>query len=299
MEVATDFLVVPTRQATAEELKAHPPLGADGKSFEISDFVAVERLGSEVANRLMDECTPGNLGATRQYGERYSFVRRDAPLVQPYDWDQDHEITLTVALSRLVRPNAYSTQYAVRKVDYGSTEKFIPLHGEGSFYGYMVNPGHRDWLDAADGEELRELCGCYHSGSTDWGARERRAFRLCEESARKPYLDDAAMAMVTGLEALLHTKRKHSTRQFVERTVQLADQLGVAEYTREVAKAIYDFRSAAAHGSGPEGADDEQLPLRVRATQRLLRVTVSKLVREPAFGEIFRSVARIRVEFPI
>lgn len=299
MEKATDYLVVPTREATAEELTAHPPLGADGTPFEISDFVVIERLGSGVADRLMDECTPGNLKATRQYGERYSFVRRDAPTDLPYDWDPDQEITSAIALSRLVRSNAYSTQFAVRSVDYGTTEKFIPLHGEGAFYGYTIDPSRRDWLDIEEGTELRELCADYRSNSVDWEARERRAFRLCEESARKPYVDDTAMATVTGLEALLHTKRKHSTKQFVERSVHLADRLGAVGYTRDVAEAVYDLRSAAVHGSDLDSADDEQVRTQVSATQDLLRTTVATIVREPKFGEIFRSTERIRAEFPI
>jgi hypothetical protein len=71
----------------------------------------------------MNACTPRGhyFVPVRQFGQRYSFVK-EVPIEglkeRHFAWDTDRTLDDALTLSRLIRDNGYSTQYAARLLDY-------------------------------------------------------------------------------------------------------------------------------------------------------------------------------------
>ena len=90
----------------------------------------------------------------------YTFVRDvDAATWdrRPYDWDPDRVLWDGLVLSRLVRDNGYSTEFAARIADFQDGQQCVvyTLDSESKHVYRLRND--RDWLDAAEGQELCDL----------------------------------------------------------------------------------------------------------------------------------------------
>jgi hypothetical protein len=159
----------------------HPPV-TDAGSFDLGHGVRLQQLAQEDGELLMNACEPRGhfyIGA-RQFGHRYAYVFEPSPTAvreDPYGWDPDQRIFAAMHLSRLVRDNADSMEYAGRIVDYDDgRQQVIPRHDCELGRAYRLGRG-RDWLDADDARALRQLLGAYWRVEAQLSGRVRRALR--------------------------------------------------------------------------------------------------------------------------
>jgi len=201
----------------------------------------------------MDACEPSgkNFNPTRQFGCLYAFVRElpaEEYMSSYAHWDHDRVLLAAFTLSRLIVDNGYSTEYSARVVEFADDHVQIipgPVNLEGAL-AYRAHSG-RDWLDASEATELAAMLESFWQREAQLGERMGNAIWLVEQSARRKYDFDALLTIVAGLEALLNTGPRQSTKQFRQRVPEMAREIGVS-LSRSVAGRLYKQRSIAAHG---------------------------------------------------
>jgi hypothetical protein len=253
----------------------------------------------------------------RQFGVRYAFVREVSMETYegagPYHWDIDGTITVAYKLSRLIWDDGISTEYAARVVEHEDGEKQVipgPVHGE-TATAYRAH-ADRDWLDAGQAAELRELLTAYWANPGLFTGRLDRAMFRCEESAHHRYAQTAVAEIVTGVEALVKTSRHESTKQFTHRVPALARELGFVGVTKRLCEQLYRWRSQSAHGahvtmlsgrpqeSGPAGTpQQEQALAKIARSQDVLRGALRRVVLDPIFARTLKSAAEVRRRWPV
>jgi hypothetical protein len=321
-------IVCPTSEIdphfSVEDLRANPPVGfrlgqADisAESVSLGNGVTVDRLSQREAERVMNACSPRghHFVPVRQFAQRYSFIRELDPqrVAQTRSqWDSDGVLYDCLALSRLVRDNAFSSQYAARIFDFEDGEQqLIPAVGSASTAIYRLR-SNRDWLDPTEAAQLADLLTAYWEHRDVLPARLSRAIWRAEWSCSISWADVALPVIVSGLEALLKTERHSATRQFVERVPLLARELGVDQVSAELCEDAYDGRSAWIHGAhvrlfvagsgddeGALASDQREALLNVAVFQTLLRASVRSAVEDAAVRDIFRSDDSVRSHWPI
>lgn len=311
--------------ASIDDAISHPPIaskialshGKDSDPVDLGRGVSIERLSSDDSDLVMNACTPRghNFSPIRQFGQRYSFVRR-ADVGEwardPYHWDPEGTLWDALALSRLVRDNGHSAQYAARIVDYEDGKQIVVYAAlaEGT-HVYRLREG-RDWLDADEGRELSTLLATYWGCSADLPGRVKRAMWRAEYSCWLRWTDLAIPTIVGGLEALLKTERHGATHQFVVRAPLLATYLGIDGVTERLCRWLYDARSEWAHGlhvrlfaadpsadGGPSTRLEHEAFSGAALLQDLLRTAVRKAIEDPEFRAVFASTDSVRARWPI
>lgn len=297
---------MPTNQYGGDrDWRDHPPIG--DPPFELGCGLSiVERLPGDLNELVIAACDPRGhfFIPVPQFGVRQAYVRQ-LDLAdyesEPYAWDRDGTISVAHKLSRIVRDNAVSTEYAARIVDRGDGQTQVipgPVTGE---WATAYRAGvERDWLDGDDAGELRNLVHAYWANQDALRGRLDRAVARCEESAHCRFAEDAIREVVTGLEALLKTHRHQATRQFVERVPPLARELGIRGVTKRLCEQAYRWRSQVAHGtrvsmfSGRAGEETPEATGARRRTldkaallQSVLRTAVRRALLEPGFRRTF------------
>src|SRR4051794_35478747 len=140
--------------------------------------------------------------------------------------------------------------------------------------------------------------------------RVKRAIFQAGASAQSRYLSDAVAHITTGLEALLNTdEQAQITAQFVKRSKQLADELGIDGTSHTYWTWIYNARSKVVHGTevelvAPEGwyENDEEPPADVRKIARaqdVLRAVGRRAIEEDDFRAVFDSKEAIAARWPL
>jgi hypothetical protein len=153
---------------TEEEMREQPPIAwprllrEEGESppVDLGRGVRIDRLPQEEVELVMNACTPRGhyFSPIRAVGQRCSLIR-DLDLAEyeehPLWWDG--VIYDALSLSRLVRDNGYSTEFAARITDYedGLQTVLYTLAAE-SKHVYRLRRD-REWLDPSEGAELRDL----------------------------------------------------------------------------------------------------------------------------------------------
>jgi hypothetical protein len=321
-----DVLICTTGAGSVEEYKTHPPiasplaerLGGERTRLDLGSGLRIDRLSREEAELVMNACTPRGhyFHPIRQFGQRYSFIR-DVDLGEwehnPYRWDADDAIWDALTLSRLIRDNAYSTQYAARIADYEDGEQMVIYTQTGESKHVYRLRHDRDWLDMAEGAELCRLFSAYRERNSPLPPRVRRAMWRTEYASWVKWADLSLPLLVGGLEALLQTEHEQATKQFVRRVPALAEEVGVEEVTRKFCDDMYDTRSQWVHGArvklfaaGPE-AQPGQAPTeeqwsvlgKVARLQDVLRSAVRRAVEDDQFADVFVDDERIRERWPI
>lgn len=180
----------PSLDVPIEEVYAHPPIGWDrhpgvdderfGETVDAIDLgggIVIEELDRDTAELVMNACTPRGhyFVPVRQFGQRYSFVKEvslDELEERHFAWDTDGTLDDAITLSRLVRDNGYSTEYAARLLDYEDGQRCVVyvLHREDKAIWRLRRD--REWLDAAEGRELAALLAAY------WECREQLPHRV-------------------------------------------------------------------------------------------------------------------------
>jgi hypothetical protein len=319
-----DVIVCPTFETQPQvglgELRAHPPvgfhlagIGASSGSVEIGNGVRIDRLPDNEAELVMNACSPRghHFVPIRQFGQRYSLIRELDPELSGSRsaWDENGVLWDCLSLSRLVRDNAFSTQYAARVLDYADgQQRIIYALDPVARQVYRLRTS-RDWLDPSEARELSRLAQTYWTIRDELPGRVRRAMWRCEFSSWIAWADVALPIIVSGLEALLKTERHGATRQFTTRVPLLAEYLGIAGISPQLCADIYDGRSEWVHGAhvrlftvGQPGEprahelpDEERDVLStVAAFQDLLRASVRRATEDPATRRTFEADDHIR-----
>jgi hypothetical protein len=299
--VATDILLVATSHeaGTEHDFRDHPPAG--DTPVGLGRGLSLEQLPSDKADDFMDACVPRGWdpAPARQFGQRYSFVRREAEAPDLPLFDPDQTILTAIALSRLIRPNPVGFEWAVRVVVDQDRQRLIPLDCASGFLAYVPDRTARNWLDEAEADELKQLLTCYWEDQVRFPERLEHAFWLCESAARHEFLDLAWPQTVTGLEALIHTDRHHSRRQFVARVAELSREAEVPGIDESFLNEAWESRSAGVHGSRVRFEDDVNSGRKFGLLQRVLQVTIRRAIEDADFRQLFSSSSTIRERWPL
>lgn len=144
---------------------------------------------------------------------------------------------------------------------------------------------------------------------TSWTAlpdRLRRALWYHELTAGMIQLNVRWALICTALEAIVHTDRNKSTKQFTIRVPLLANDVGISEFSTAEADEAYEYRSRLAHGgtlADPRKGttadlDKQALPL-YWLLECILREVLKKALSDLKYAAIFESDDTIRRRWPV
>jgi len=295
--------------------------------FKVTDAMWICRLPDALRDIVYQACeSPGvpYQKPFRQYGQLYTIALFAGPWLpgQLSGWDASGEITKFVTFSQLVHPTSIGFGNSAR-LTVGPNGEFIradpgPCRGI-TEYAFTI-PHHRNWLSRTDCDQIRFL---FEKARLDkLPERVARANWNLQHSVYQYFFEVRALLVVSGLEALLHTRsptlksrgRQAGTgRQFISRTRQLAELLKVP-FNNADAEAVWEQRSDVAHGRDPWAArqnargglqsppqltkTDEAVKSYLRADQ-LLRTTVLKCLLDDQFLTIFTCDGTVEKRFPL
>lgn len=299
-----DVVVIPARSDDDDDqLDREPPAGWTNGPITLMDDLRIEWI--EDSPSYMDACDPAGLNfkSTRQFGQRYAFVRQPAP-TQPslFHVDADGRIALALQLSRYVILNSHCTEVAARRLTnyFPGPDQIAPLRNEYRFYAFhALKDGARDWLTDEDARSLGALLRRFASEREQFPERVLRAMTRCEESFRTPFTETAAVGVVTALESLLKTKRGDATRQFRVRVPAMARELGLAGITKRRAERFYNFRSRSVHGSPTLVRAGGRANAEVRAFEVVLTQALRRAIEDPAFRRVFTTKTTVAERWPV
>lgn len=295
-----------------EEFYAYPPVGTEpaerfnGAVLEVNlgDGIKLGRVSDNDAERIMDACAPAgqNFSPVRQFGQRYAFYINhlvEKATENLYDFDIDR-LGVALALSRLIRDNGFSHQYAARVIEHAGTEPTIrPLAATEGHVVYRLHGG-REWLDGAEAEELASLLEAYRS--IELPSRVREALWRSEYASHMARGDIMLATIVSGLEALLKVGRSRPENQFKRRAAALACDLSVEGVDEALCERAYKGRSDWVHANlegGPGSEKERRRWIDDAAKMRdLLRVACRKAVEDNDFRAIFRNGQAINRRWP-
>lgn len=303
LKEAIDYVLVAT----------HPSSGAtpagSARAVELPYGIRIEQIPGDLAERLMDACEPKgeNWVSTRQFSCVHAYVRTawkqgEEDIDPVHSWDHERRLYPCIQLSRLIRDNATSTEYAVQRlVRNDSTETLVPFEGYGSHVAHRLYPDRRGWLDEDEALELRRLLENFWEGP-EWPDRVRRALRRVDAVTGERYLEDALPIAVGAMESLLKVGRAFLTAQFAGRVPKLAADMGVEDLDEQLCREIYNDRSAIVHGDEVDLSESQDLDEFGRgfiALQETLRRTVRRAIEEPEFAARFADDQAVRAAWPV
>jgi hypothetical protein len=335
-----DVLVVPTTIVEGDYPGVDEQPAGD-PAVELADGLMLERLPAQNSELVMNACTQRGhyyLGV-RQFGERYAFVRRVDPAIyegeRSFGWDDGNVIWFAILLSRLIRDNAHSFEFAARIVNHDDgIQQVIPVNPLRYGVTYRLHRD-RDWLTASEAGELRQFF------ADNWAVKDAlpwkviHALNLSEDAVHVHLgiLQRALLLISTALEGLIQSHREKVSKQFRERLPQLAAEADVDGVDEEFAAKLYEARSEAAHGAQvsmfqpkpaserpadaeereqphgepeppaeeePESPEaDEDMAAPVALAQDLLRAATRKAIQDPDFRRIFESDETVAARWPV
>lgn len=311
---ARDVIVVPTTYVEGDYVEQEP---AGEDAVQLGERLTLERLSPEEVELVMNACMPRGhyFIAVRQYGQRYTFVQQvgDAMLEErPFGWDEDNLLFYSLVLSRLVRDNGHSLEFAARIVDYDDgMQQVIPVHTTRHVATFRLRQD-RDWLTAAEASDLRQLLAAFIpiKDALPWPVIH--ALNLTEDAVHLQIIQRALLLIVTALEGLLQSSTSGVSRQFRERMPKLAAAVGVDGVDVAFARDLYEARSEAAHGAQvsmfrvqPERDETEEPELphaepepeisepepaaKLALAQDVVRAATRKAIQDPEFRAVFES----------
>jgi hypothetical protein len=149
-----DVLIATTgrsHEATDEDYALNPP-AADAGAFDLGYGVRIERLPFDDVELVMNACDPRGhfFISKRQYGQHYSYIYEPAETdwqQNPSGWDPEQRLNAAMHLSRLVKDNSDSMEYAARSTIHDDGDRqVVPRHDCELGRAYSLRTG-RDWLD--------------------------------------------------------------------------------------------------------------------------------------------------------
>jgi histidyl-tRNA synthetase len=259
----------------------------------------VEKLPSKVFWEIYDHCEPKGKwrGAepVKQFAQLYTWVREvPSSRATELNWDSDRRLQSCVVLSRILHPTTINYSAAAR-VTYGEDGSLVeivpgPVKGHHS-EAFLSARETRDWLTVDEFKELAILLQSYN-----WPAlpeRVRRALWTYDYAAGDYFIDTRWTLLSSAVEALVHTRHRDSTAQFVDGLIKLASDVGAETVSADDANKIYDLRSSLAHGQGLPQISGEEERLYV-LMETVLRLALKQAILDPAYAEKFRTDKAIR-----
>jgi hypothetical protein len=218
-----------------EEYRLHPPVGEERiadddiyvESVTIGEGAVLRQLADDEAELIANACTQRGhyFHPIRQFGQRYSFEREAAPLRRrgpSLRLGPDYVLGDALMLSRLVRDNGFSMQWAARVRRRQKSIIYTPGNeGKGT---YRLRRD-REWLDGPEAEELARPFAAFRGAELP--DRAGHAMWRCEYATWQRYTDVALPMMVGGLEALVGLGRTDTSRRFKDLLAAMAGELGI------------------------------------------------------------------------
>ena len=290
--------------------------------FQLSDDLWICRLPSDLRDVVYETCeAPGfpKQRVFRQYGQLYAIAHFAGPWTvgQLSGWDAQGKITEFITFSQLVHPTSIGFGNSAR-FTFGPAGEFIcadPGPCRGITEQAFTIPHHRNWISEAECEQIKRLLSTSKLG--DLPDRVARANWNVQHAVYQYFFEVRTLLVVTGLEALLHTRssnrRDRAGAQFKTRTALLAQVLGVP-FTRDDASAVWEHRSDVTHGRDPwasrrsvgqklkqppELTKQDETVRRCLQAEELLRASVLRCLTDPQFAKKFISDASVEGAFPI
>lgn len=266
---------------------------------DITQTLWIGPIPEQAAQRVFQTCRPGVHGFERSKihcPQLYAYGKEVPPELarNKEQWDEDGTLQGLVAISRLVHPTSASLRTAARlEMDSTGEASWVSqAKTEGVQSDAFVSPDQpRDWLTPQDLETLKTIAHVL-DGRLLVG-RVWRALWYHEYAARSYEMDVRWPMVVTGLEALLKTERNDLGNQFRRRTLSMAKELCIVDYTEKDASDAWDMRSGLTHGQNLGKVTAENLRLYVMI-ELILRTAALKALREKEFGAIFENDSAIR-----
>ena len=296
---AIDYVVV-----TRDDADPRTPAGHNGR-IELPHGVRIERIESELANRIFDAASLRGEGwlPVRQFHAVHAYVRdawKEGDETAALDsWDQEGRLWPVVQLSRLIRDNNVSTEYAVqRQIRADDSEILVPFAGFESHVVYRLYPDRSGWLDIDEAAQLRALVDAYWTQPLP--ERAGRALRRAEAITRERYYEDALPPLVSAFESVIKIGRAHLTDQFSQRVPAIAGEVGIQLSVSECEQ-VYNDRSALVHGRGLDlkvPHEYDEFGRRFNALQETLRRVMRRGIEDRDFAAIFIEDARITERWP-
>ena len=325
---ARDVLLCHTTHtdASSEEKRDHVPVDApilarerkEPSPVELGRGIRMAWLPNEESKLVMTACSQrGHYFFPKwTFGQRYTYVLDvEDPEEESFQWDPDGSLRDVLGLSRLIRDNNHSTEFAARITDYEDGEQRVMPSLVPANHVYRLRRD-RDWLEEDEAGELRDLLAAYWSAADDLPQRVTRASWRADYASWSAWADAMLPTLVGGLEALLKTERHSLTKQFTTRVPLLAGDLGIEGVTTELCDDLYDARSDWVHGahvrlfSGSDEIDElagdqpltptqQEAIADIARLQDVLRAAVRRAIEDPEFREVFREDDAIRERWPV
>ncbi len=322
-------------QRAPDDFRENPPVGAaqwmrhhrepDNRvgAVDLGRDVRLEHMNRDDAQLVQFACQPRGhfffpVGAPNQV---YSFVR-SMPASEhddhPYRWDPDGVLGDALSLSRFIRDNGFSKQYAARINDYEDGEQqvvYLPWQEDAIIWRLHR---HREYLAGPEAEELAGLLASFWEIGEEMPGRVSRAIWRADFAPRLRWADLVLSFVVSGLEALLTVEQTKFTRNFKRRAAALAEELGVDGIDQHFCERMYKARSEWVHGSrvslfapptpgemetpgptGPESDSDLSKLAEVALLQDLLRKAVRSCIEDSELRAVFSSDEAIQERWPV
>lgn len=216
------------------------------EAVQITNDIRIERLNSELANKIVAACEPPSLLESHIRDRHLYAWIREVPNKGEATNDGLNPLAGAVALSRLVRPTTTGFRYLVFLSGQLSQPHGIrALRFTGVSPDVLLGPpSEPDWLSDADITEVKRLMVWLHKPMPQ---RIHRAYWNHEYALHLFELDIRWQLIVGGFEALVKTSNNHSTHQFTSRVERLAVYFDVP-LEKDVLEKAYEIRSSLAHG---------------------------------------------------
>jgi hypothetical protein len=290
--------------------------------FKLAERLWLCRMPDKLRDVVYKACEPPGEpyeAAHRQYGQLYTiaFFMGPPEVGTVTSWDGYRYISKFVTYSQLVHPTS---------IGFGSTAVLI-FDGNGEFkqvrpgpcrgiteYAFTL-PDMRNWLSKSECEEVKSL---FENANTEkLPDRVARAHWSVQHAAYQYFFEVKTLLVASGIDSLVHVRipgdRTGTGRQFINRTAQLAAELGIP-FTLEDASAVWEHRSDISHGRDPwaslkdgsgrmqqrlELKKDDEVVRRYLATEQILRSAILKCLADPAFSARFDSDASVKKAYPV
>ncbi|MEW6357756.1 MAG: hypothetical protein AB1696_15595 [Planctomycetota bacterium] len=304
-DAVSDVVVFPNYayQDADESAKADNP--AIGSRYDVAPDLWIGPLAEGEAQMVLKacdapDCWSGKIPWLTAPVELYSFVREEPPRGTTERWDEDARLTTCIALSRLVHPTSVGFHYAARVFRDPSgaiRERDIRSGTLGGKHDFAyVAEETRDWLTIADADELRMLMSLWPKSNLP--QRITRAMLYCDEAAYCDHINLRWTLVATAIEALVHTDRMKSTKQFVKRVPLLMAEVGGSPISKREAEDMYEYRSALAHGEGLNQSPATLKNLYLKMEQ-LLRLTLLHAIQQPTFAQFLADPNQVKAKWPV
>jgi hypothetical protein len=297
-----------SHEASDQDYDLHAPVAA-AHPFDLGHGVRIERLSVDDAELVMNACGPRGhyFILKRQFGQRYSYIYEPSEAAwhqNPYGWDPEERINAAMHLSRLVKDNSDSMEFAARIYTHeDGGRQVVPRHDCELGRAYSLRTG-RDWLDVDEATQLRALLDTYWSIADELPDRVVRALRRTSSLVTERWVDDRLTEITVALESLVNAGSARVSRQFKDRVTALGAELQVPDVTRSWAQKMYNARSSGLHG-GRVQLFETTGPARTQAVEYVIRLedvlrrAVRHCIEDPDFRARFADDAAVMAWCPV